>query len=121
MIAAPGAAGVAEDEDAFGVIHEGGGLGEIRRGGAVLDEQPVALADDAARAACDFGDQIGAESLDDLVERAGYGRERSELLDQPVAACDGLAALDRLAIAIDGPGREITFGVGKRLIELHGK
>jgi hypothetical protein len=30
VIAAPDAAGVAEDEDALGVVHEGGGLGEIR-------------------------------------------------------------------------------------------
>ena len=73
MVASPRAAGVAEDEDALGVIHEGGGLGEIGRGGAVLDHQPIALADDAARAAGDLGDHVGAEALDDLVERARTG------------------------------------------------
>ena len=71
--------------------------------------QPIALADDAARAAGHLGDHVGAEALDDLVERAGHGRQRGELLDQAVAARDGLAALDRLAVAIDGPGAEIAL------------
>src|SRR5207249_553389 len=31
---------------------------------------------------------------------------------------DGLAALDRLAVAVDGPGREIALAVGERLEEL---
>ncbi len=30
VIAAPGAAGIGEDQDALVVIHKGGGLGEIR-------------------------------------------------------------------------------------------
>src|SRR5260370_935790 len=34
VIAAPGAAGIGEDKDALVVIHEGGGLGKIRGGGA---------------------------------------------------------------------------------------
>jgi len=38
MIAATGAAGVGEDEDALVVVHEGGGLGEIGRAGARCDE-----------------------------------------------------------------------------------
>ena len=42
VIAAPGAAGIGEDQDALVVIHEGGGLGEIRRSGAGLDAKPVA-------------------------------------------------------------------------------
>ena len=109
VVAAPRAARFREDEDALGVIHEGRGLGEVGRAGAVLDHQPVALADDAARAAGHLGDHVGAEALDDLVERAGNGRERGELLDQAVAAGDGLAALDRLAVAIDGPGGEIAL------------
>ena len=40
--AAPGAAGIGEDQDALVVIHEGGGLGEIRRSGPGLDTEPVA-------------------------------------------------------------------------------
>ena len=42
VIAAAGAAGVGEDEDALVVIHEGGGLGEIRRSRAGLDAKTVA-------------------------------------------------------------------------------
>ena len=42
VIAAPGAAGIREDEDALVVIHEGRGLGEIRRSGPGLDAEPVA-------------------------------------------------------------------------------
>ena len=80
VIAAAGAAGVGEDEDALQVIHEGGGLGEIRGRRAVLDGEAVArtaraLAHDAARAACHLGHHVRAEALHDLVERAGNGRQ----------------------------------------------
>ena len=119
MVAAPGAAGVREDEDALIVVHEGRGLGEIGRTGAVLDHQPVSRADDAARASRHLRHHLGSEPLHDLVEGAGDRRERGELLDQAVAAGDGLAALDRLAVAIDGPGGEIALGVRERLVELH--
>ena len=44
VIAAPGAAGIGEDEDALVVIHKGGGLGEIRRSGTGLDAEAVARA-----------------------------------------------------------------------------
>ena len=98
-----------EDEDALDVIHEGSGLGEIGRAGAVLDHQPIALANDAARAAGHLGDHVRAEALNDLVERARHRRQRGELLDQTVAARDGFTALDRLAVAIDGPGTEIAL------------
>src|SRR6185437_4103881 len=54
-------------------------------------------------------------------EGAGYGRERGELLDQAVAAGDGFAALDGLAVAIDRPGREIALRVREGLVELHRK
>src|SRR5262249_44282705 len=73
VIATAGAACVAENKDKLRVVHEGGSLGEVGRGGAVLDEQPVALADDTARTAGDLGDHIGAKALDDLVERARDG------------------------------------------------
>jgi hypothetical protein len=51
VVASPRAAGIAEDEDALDIIHEGSGLGEIGRGSAALNHQPIALANDAARAA----------------------------------------------------------------------
>ena len=40
------------------------------------------------------------------------------MLDQPVAAFDGLAALDRLAVTKNRPGGEIALAVGERLVEL---
>jgi hypothetical protein len=70
------------------------GFGEIGGGRAVLDGErsPPALADDAPRAARHLGHHVGAEALDDLVERAGTGGRTGELLDQLVAARDGFAA-----------------------------
>ena len=75
VIAASGAAGVGENQDALVVIHEGGGLGKIRRSRAGLDAQAVMALDDAPRAAGDLGDQIGAEAVQDLVERALHRRQ----------------------------------------------
>ena len=56
--------------------------------------------------------------MDDLVEGALDGRKRSQPLDHAVAALHGLAALHRLAIAVDRPGREVAFAVGERLEQL---
>ena len=46
------------------------------------------------------------------------GGKRGQLLDQAVAALDGLAALDRLAVAVDRPRREVALAVGEGLEEL---
>ena len=119
MIAAAGAAGVREDQDALAVIHERLGFGEICGGRAVFDDETILPADDAPRTAGDLRHQLGAEMLDDLVERAGHGRKRSKLRDQFVAARDSFAAFDGLAVAIDRPGRQIALAVGERLVELH--
>src|SRR3546814_14958345 len=51
VVAAPGAAGIGEDEDAFLVVHEGLRLAEIGRGGAALDGEAVA-ARGIGRASC---------------------------------------------------------------------
>ena len=75
VIAAPGAAGIGEDKDALVVIHKGGGLGKIRRSRTGLDAEAVIAADDAARAAGDFGDEIGAKAVQDLIERALHRRQ----------------------------------------------
>jgi hypothetical protein len=75
VIAAPGAAGIGEDQDALVIVHEGGGFGEIGRGVSAFDAQSVAALDDAARAAGDFGDQVGAEAVQDLIERALHRRQ----------------------------------------------
>ena len=58
------------------------------------------------------------KTLNDLVEGAVDGRQRGELLDQAVAAVDGVPALHGLAIAIDGPGGEIALAIGEGLEEL---
>src|SRR3546814_6404446 len=77
------------------------------------------LADDAARSAGHLGDNVGAEALDDLVKRAGNRGLRRQRFDQAIPASDGLATLDRLAIAIYRPGRQLAIAVGERLVKLH--
>ena len=42
VIAAPGAAGHGEHQDALGAVHKGGGLGEIGGGGPAAQRQPLA-------------------------------------------------------------------------------
>src|SRR5208282_229888 len=118
MIGPPGAAGVREDEDALGVVHERLRLAEICGARAVLDDKAIdavrsGLADDPARAARHLGHDLGAEALHDLVERTMHGRERCQLLDQAIATGDGLPALYGLTIAIDRPRREIALAVGE--------
>src|SRR3546814_1537038 len=100
MVAAAGAAGVAEHKDALLVVHEGLRLGKVGRTGPALDAQtitPVITSDthDAPRAAGDLGDHVRAEALDDLVERTLHRRKRRELLDPAVAPLDVVAALAR--------------------------
>src|SRR3546814_1521718 len=72
VVAAPGAAGIGEDEDAFLVVHEGLRLAEIGRGGAALDGEAVAarvgLAHDALRPAGDLGHLLGPDVPYALVE-----------------------------------------------------
>jgi hypothetical protein len=59
----------------------------------------TSLADDAPRPSRDLGDLVAAEVLNDLIERARHGVERRELLDEAIAALDGLTALNGLAVA----------------------
>ena len=106
VIAAPGAAGVGEHQDALLVIHESGGLGKIRRGGAGLDAKTIMALDDAPRTPGDLGDEIGAEAVQDLVERALHRRQCCQMLDHPVAAFDRLARNHRIAVGIVGRPRE---------------
>src|SRR3979411_1952505 len=111
--------GIAEDEDALGVIHECRRFGEVRRGGTTFNDEAPTRADDTAGAAGYFGDHVCPKSLDDLVERAGHRRKRRELLDKAVAACNGLTALDRLGITIDWTGTKVALRVGEWLVELN--
>src|SRR3546814_3860798 len=89
MIAAPGAASVGEDQNAFLIIHEGLRLGEVGRPGSIFDSEAVdatgtGFANDTARAPGHFRHDVGAEALDDLVESPGNRRQRGERLDQAV-------------------------------------
>ena len=74
-------------------------LAEPARFSTTKRSTPSPLRTIAARAARHFGDDVGAEALDDLVERAGNRRQRRQLLDQAVAARDGVPASHRLAVA----------------------
>jgi len=118
MVAPTRTTRVGEHEDTLGVIHERGGLGEVGRCGTVLNGEAPALADDAAEATRNLSDHIRPKSLHDLVERARHRRQGCELLDQAVASCDGFAALNWLAVAIDGPGAEVALRVGEGFVEL---
>ena len=122
VVAAPGAAGVAEHQHTLAIIHERLGLGEIGRTGAILHDQPVdghaALANDPARAASDLGHGVSAEMLDDLVERAGDRRQAGEACDHLVAPRHGLPAFDWLAVAIDRARRQVALRIRERLVEL---
>ena len=64
--------GIAEDEDALGVIHECRGLGEVRRRGTVLDDEADAVADDAAGAPGHLRHHVRPEPLHDLIEGARH-------------------------------------------------
>jgi hypothetical protein len=106
VIAAAGAAGVGENEYPLVVVHESGGFGEIRRGGAGLDAEAVMAPDDAPGAAGDFGDEVRAEAVQDLIERALHRRQCREVLDHAVAAFDRLAGDDRIAGLVVSRTRE---------------
>ena len=119
VIAAPGAAGVGEDQNALVVVHEGGGLGKIRGSGTGLDAQAIVALDDAPRAPGDLGDEIGAEAVQDLIERALDRRQGRKMLDHVVAPLDGLPRNDRIAVGvISGARADILLVVGVELEQL---
>ncbi|CDN96332.1 hypothetical protein BN949_05509 [Agrobacterium tumefaciens] len=118
-------AGVAEDENAFLVVHEGASLIEIGAARPVLDGiardgSAVLAANDATQAAGDLGNLTRTEVLDDLVEGRRDRRQAAQSFDQIVAAPFGLPADDRVAVRVmNGSGAEIALGVGKLLEQLH--
>jgi hypothetical protein len=78
VIAAAGAAGVREDQDALLSSMKpavSARLAEAARFSTTRRRRP--LADDAPRAARHLGHHVGAEALDDLVERAGHRRQEA--------------------------------------------
>jgi len=60
-------------------------LGEIRRCGAALDAEAVPAPHDAPGAAGDLGDCLGAEAMQDLIERALHGGQGGQMLDHAVS------------------------------------
>ncbi len=106
VVAAPGAAGIREDQDALGIIHEGLRLTEVGGGGAVFDlEPPFTRFHDAPLAPGDLSHRIPVEMPEDLVERALHRGEGPKMLDKIVPPPLRLAADDRVAIAIEGRAR----------------
>ncbi len=47
-----------------------------------------------------------------------HRRQRCQLFDQAITTCDSVPALHGLAVAIDRTRRQVTFAIGKRLVEL---
>ena len=124
VIAAPGAAGHGEDEDALLAVHERGGLGEVGGGRPAAQRQALALgvgdAQYPPRPAGDLRDRLVPEVLHDLVQRRRHRRERGELLDQRVAAIFGLLADHRIAVCVPGgPAQQVAGIVGERFLQLH--
>ena len=119
MIAAPGATGIGEDQDALGIIHEGLGFSEVGGSGTLLDpEPPLPRLHDAPFAPRDLGHSLPSEMPKDLVEGTLYWGEGTEMLDKLVPPPLRLAANDVIAIAIDGRARaQIPALVGVRLEE----
>ena len=123
VVAAPGAAGVAEHQDALLVVLERLRLGEVGRPRPALDgKAPVAgavhLGDDAPGPAGDLGHAIRAEVLHDLVERTRHRVQRRQVLDQPVAPLHRLAALHGLAVAEHRARGQVAVAVGVLLEQL---
>ena len=125
MIAAPGAARVGKDKNAFLVVHETLRLGQIGGGRAVLGSKleaaAVLLLHDAAAAPGNFGHAIRPEMVQDLVERGLHRRKRRKLLDQPVADLDRFARLHGLAVHHGGTGMQLAVLVRVAFVKLRRK
>ena len=126
VIAAPGAPGHGEHQDAFPAVHEGGALGEVGGGRPAAQRQALAArignSQHPARAAGHFRDRLVPEMLHDLVERRGHRRQRRELLDQRVAAGDRLLAEHGVAVTVEHrPREQVAALVGEGLLQLHGE
>src|SRR3546814_21040492 len=69
-----------------------------------------------------LGDSIRPEMLDDLSERARHRRQCRQSLDHRIAAANGLAVDDRVAVVIaHRPRRKTALIVFARFVELDGE
>ena len=85
MIRASGAAGVGENEDPLLAAHECLRLDEIGAGGAGLELLPAVAPDhEPPGPPGHLGNGLGAEPLEQGVERRPDRRQRAELLDELV-------------------------------------
>ena len=75
VIAAPGAAGIGEDRMRLSSSMKAAVSAKLAEAGRVSTQKRSSALDDAARAAGDFGDKIGAEAVQDLIERALHRRQ----------------------------------------------
>src|SRR3546814_1684211 len=82
----------------------------------------VAPGYNAPRPAGHLGDSIRPEMLDDLIERARHRRQCRQSLDHRIAAANGLAVDDRVAVVIaHRPRRKTALIVFARFVELDGE
>ena len=102
MVTAPGPAGIGEDQDLLGAVHECLGFSNIGTRGSRLELlAPVAPDDQAAASAGHFGDLVNPEPFDDRIKRGGDWRQRAKLLDHPVARGERRVAQHRRALFVD--------------------
>src|SRR3546814_4210876 len=126
MIAPARATRVGEHEDALVIVLKSSGLRQVGAARAIFHTQtPFAVradaGDDAAGPSGDFGDLLGAEPLDDLIEGALHRGQCAEMLDETIAAFDRIAALHGLAIPHHRPRAQVTLAIGIGFEELDRK
>ena len=125
VIAAPGAPGHGEHQDALvRASMKAAVSARLADAGRAAQRQTLAArignSQHPARAAGDFRDRLVPEMLHDLVERRRHRRERGELLDQRVAAGDRLLAEHGIAVTVEHrPREQVAALVGEGLLQLH--
>ena len=116
-------AGVGEDQDALGAIHEGLSLGNIGRPAAAFEPLlSVPPQDQSSRPARHFGDAAGSKVFDNRIKRRCDRRQGAELFDQRIARGDGAWTHDRITIVVAHRfGTQIAVFVGEDLHQTSGE
>ena len=121
VVAATGAAGVREAEDALAIFHEGGSFGNIGAGRTAFDlPRAIGVFDDALRPARDLCDIVFAKVKDDLVEGGGDAGKRTEDFHKIVADLNGLVRDEGVAVGIEGragPGTSVFVDEAFHLLD----
>ena len=123
VVGSPRAACIRKDEDALGPFHEALRFGDISARASPFEALlTIAAQDQPAGPARDLCHGLGAEVLDDRVERSGDGRQRTKLLDQRIARGNGARAENGIAFLITHRlGAKISVLVGEDLHQSHRK